>query len=198
MMAQHALKRELEKALRDKKTAHTVMVAHSQGCLLLRLVLEELVNADPAGKGTIRKAMLNRLCVFTFGNPSLDWKLEINSEDPITVPGDDQNSKDPKHLSSHVLRTEHFANISDFVATLGVLSEKDLEKRQESGYPSDCVFTNRENNWIGHLFGTQYSLDPSDYKDEKSQKQGQKSWLLACSGGVSMEKVKTSLSRPRL
>ncbi|KAL5362220.1 hypothetical protein BJX96DRAFT_99415 [Aspergillus floccosus] len=65
-----------------------VLIAHSQGCLLLRLGLEELGKDEH-----IRKRMLNRLCVFTFGNPSLDWTV-----------------------SRYCHRTEHFANRKDFVA----------------------------------------------------------------------------------
>ncbi|PVH79240.1 hypothetical protein DL98DRAFT_389833, partial [Cadophora sp. DSE1049] len=177
--AQKALKMELEEALKlaDGTTcAHVVMIAHSQGCLLLRLVLEELVRA---GDQDIREAMLNRLCIFTFGNPSIDWKLETNSEGPNqTFSG--QESKDLTHLSSHVLRTEHFANKEDFVAKLGVLCEK---KPENSGFADDCVFINKKERWIGHLFGTQYSLNPDDYKDAN----GQNSWLLTCQGGRSME-----------
>jgi hypothetical protein len=188
-MAQEALKEELKKALKDETTStHVVMISHSQGCLLLRLVLEELLKesvaaSDPSVRD-MRKTMLNRLCVFTFGNPSIDWKLEMNDARPIEpLENGDQESKDLKHLSSHVLRTEHYANKEDFVAKLGVLSEN---KPENSGYANDCIFVNEEKDWIGHLFGAQYSLNPDDYKAN-----GQNSWLLACQGGRPMGDVKS-------
>lgn len=159
--AQGVLKDELDKALGDVKWAYIVMIAHSQGCLLLRLALEELVaGADK----TIRDAMRERLCVFTFGNPSLDWKLE-----KVKNGGSEE-------LHSYVCRTEHFANTNDFVAKLGVLS-KDPAEGQSSGYPSPSVFTNYENDGNGHLFGAQYSLVANHYKNDDSET----SWLLACS-----------------
>ncbi|KAK9327211.1 hypothetical protein V1520DRAFT_349429 [Lipomyces starkeyi] len=70
-----------------------------------------------------------------------------------------QNSGDIAHLSSYVLLKEHFANKEDFVAKLRVLSEK---KPENSGYLNDYVFINENEEWIGHLFGTQYSLEASN------------------------------------
>ncbi|KAJ9657255.1 hypothetical protein H2201_008236 [Coniosporium apollinis] len=184
MRAQKLLKKQLETALlaptKDGKGfAHIVMIAHSQGCLVLRLALEELVAEDCPG---IRKSMLQRLCVFTFGNPSVDWKLD--EPDSISPFNQDQGEKGVRHLSSHVLHTEHFANKLDFVAKLGVISE---HKQESSGYEQNCVFVNKESDWIGHLFGTQYSLDKQHYKDEKAVDSdpmtGDKSWLLNCGGG---------------
>ncbi|KAJ9663963.1 hypothetical protein H2201_005445 [Coniosporium apollinis] len=180
-IAQKTLKEQLITALEDLGPTHVVMIAHSQGCLLLSLALESLLN-DLVGTGDvkIRKTMLSRLCVFTFGNPSVDWKLEMDEGHSIEpLENSDQARKDLTYLSSHVLRTEHFANEKDFVARLGVLNEK---KPPDSGY--DYIFINKGKDWIGHLFGTQYSLDPNDYTEAN----GQISWLLACADAIPMRR----------
>ncbi|KAJ9657330.1 hypothetical protein H2201_008234, partial [Coniosporium apollinis] len=200
--AQEVLKKQLEQALgqtleteNGETSAHIVMIAHSQGCLLLRLALEELVKDAELN---FLETMQKRLCVFTFGNPSVDWKLDdrVKIKYPLTAQDcefcakklaeeeekkeKDKNDKDCRHLSSYILRTEHFANSVDFVAKLGVLSKS---IPTDSGY--DCVFINGKKDWIGHLFGSQYSLNPKDY----GTKSRQKSWLLACKGGESMKNV---------
>ncbi|EKG18571.1 hypothetical protein MPH_04169 [Macrophomina phaseolina MS6] len=169
-LAQESLKEQLQAALEQakdgKKYEYVVMIAHSQGCLVLRLVLEQLLDQ---GSESIHETMRERLCVFTFGNPSVDWKM------------------DPQH----VLRTEHFANKKDFVAQLGVISE---HKQADSGYEREYVFVNREKDWIGHLFGTQYSLDSRHYKDEYADERGEvtgyKSWLLGCMGGKPLSEAR--------
>src|ERR1700761_6281454 len=88
---------------------------------------------------------------------------------PLQNSGEGSISLDLELLRSHVLRTEHFANEADFVAKLGVLSDKNPLK---SGYTDDCVFTNRQAGWDGHLFGTQYSLHPAHYVEENGQNTG--------------------------
>ncbi|KAH6854063.1 hypothetical protein B0I37DRAFT_360974 [Chaetomium sp. MPI-CAGE-AT-0009] len=207
-MAQESLKKQLQVALeegRGSRYAHIVVIAHSQGCLLLRLALEELIISACQDTGNIRRTMLDRLCVFTFGNPSVDWKLECDSNKPIERL---KNSKqddnvDLGFLSSHVLCTEHFANETDFVAKLGVLSEH--KNQQDSGYEEECLFVNRGRDWIGHLFGTQYSLDYTDYKDQKKGEQtgdegqvtGGKSLLLTCQDGVSIQDARNRLMSRR-
>ncbi|KAM0282499.1 hypothetical protein ACHAQH_003013 [Verticillium albo-atrum] len=74
--AQQLLRQELSKALipeldnPNDEQDPIVVIAHSQGCLLLRLVLEEL--------SVIKKyqdVMQKRLMVMTFGNPSVDWDI---------------------------------------------------------------------------------------------------------------------------
>jgi hypothetical protein len=188
--AQAVLEEELKKAL-NGNDEHIVMIAHSQGCLLLRLALEKLIK-DP----NFRRKMMRWLCVFTFGNPSVDWKVDdgVETRSPILA-GDcgvfegvaeegETGGKCYRHLSAYTLRTEHFANSRDFVAKLGVLSES---RPTDSGY--DCVFINKNNDWIGHFFGSQYSLSAEDYEPES----GQTSWLLACEGGNSMADVKSGL-----
>ncbi|KAJ2892888.1 hypothetical protein MKZ38_009266 [Zalerion maritima] len=176
--AQESLMKQLEGALKEAKTkggrhvgAHVVMIAHSQGCLLLRLVLDELVTSGRAESLDTSE----NLSVFTFGNPSIHWKVEGMSSDSAR-----------HYLSSHSARTEHFANEEDFVASLGVLrsyqalDDGDAQKR---GYSSDVVFVNRESTWKnGHMFGAQYSLDPYHYRKTPD------SWLLACKN-LSMVKV---------
>lgn len=150
-LAQSQLVAQLRKALAEENVTHVVIVAHSQGCLILRLALEELI----AGTGGIGGSgpPENRLCVFTFGNPSVDWER-------ITSP------ENERKLSKLVLRTEHFANNKDFVASLGVLGNS--VKEDDYG----IIFKNTTQS--GHLFGAQYSLDEQAYEN------GTKSWLLGC------------------
>ncbi|RAK82826.1 hypothetical protein BO79DRAFT_162432, partial [Aspergillus costaricaensis CBS 115574] len=172
--AQKVLHTELLKALEEAPaTQHVIIIAHSQGCLLLRCVLEDLITAATKNS-TIRGKLQGQLCVFTFGNPSLHWKTQ--GKYPIIADTDGTN------LSSHVLRTEHFANRRDFVARLGVLSE-------DSEYGSDEIFINENEDWIGHLFGTQYSFNSDHYQNSHHQH----SWLLGCRFGKKLNDVKSKL-----
>ncbi|OMP84365.1 hypothetical protein BK809_0000372 [Diplodia seriata] len=157
-MAQMELANQLEAALLTKgERGHAykkvVMIAHSQGCLVLRLALEDL---RAQRSKALDEAMRERLCVFTFGNPSVDWLGE---------PDD-------------VLRTEHFGNEKDFVAHLGVFHDG---KPKDRGYKN--LFTNKEEGWVGHLFGAQYSLDCKHYTDEFEKRSSKRSWLLNCRQG---------------
>ncbi|KAJ3454634.1 hypothetical protein MRS44_013234 [Fusarium solani] len=86
-----------------------VMIAHSQACLVLRLALQTLVTEIPKGSPQ-RRIIKERLRIFTFGNPSVDWKVKNGTEHP---------------LSKYVNTTEHFANEADFVAMLGVVMHRD-------------------------------------------------------------------------
>lgn len=163
--AQKKLVESLRKAL-ARTAERIVVIAHSQGCLLLRLALGELVRtADPADLADLA----TRLCVFTFGNPSVDWDLDNSVPDTVAN----------RHLIDYVLRTEHFANTKDFVAKLGVLSRNPPVDPQFYGN----VFSNDNSAWVGHLFGAQYSLDPVHY----SLARGQTSWLLACDAHSAMQ-----------
>ncbi|UKZ49580.1 hypothetical protein TrVGV298_003827 [Trichoderma virens] len=197
--AQEKLKEQLEAALEQAGDGdgsvykHVVVIAHSQGCLLLRLALEELVVEDAAGTGNTRQTMLERLCVFTFGNPSVDWKLDL-PDDVVIAPlqNSGQSQMDLEFLSSHVLRTEHFANKVDFVAKLGVISE---HRRADSGYAPEHVFVNEDPDWIGHLFGTQYSLDSRYYRAEQTNGAiGDPSWLLTCRKKTSIRPARGEFS----
>jgi hypothetical protein len=187
--AQVALRRKLVEALATAEgDTKIVVIAHSQGCLLLRLALEDILvdrtSLFPASTPTesdletyarARQKMCTQLYVFTFGNPSVDWRVEARHQDSITQTefGTYQSGRNPAYLSSYVHRTEHFANEQDFVAKLGVLNPN---RPADSGYSN--VFINDQSTWIGHLFGTQYSLDPAHY-----QSNGQVSRLLACVPG---------------
>lgn len=123
LRAQESLRNQLETFLQrptegQRSYSHIVMIAHSQGCLILRLALKHLI----ANCGLdIRTSMLQRLCIFTFGNPSVNWQFCDGSQ-----------------LSSYVRRTEHFANEKDFVAKLGVLNE-----HKQPGYGADPIFVNK-------------------------------------------------------
>ncbi|GME60412.1 hypothetical protein BKCO1_37000155 [Neofusicoccum parvum] len=170
--AQIALVNQLEDALVKSDDGATykyvVMVAHSQGCLVLRLALEQLLKS---GSESVQKVMRERLCVFTFGNPSVEWKIG----------------------SAQVLHTEHFANEKDFVAKLGVMYD---DQQTERGFTN--VFVNKEKEWTGHLFGTQYSLKPQHYIDGFQVKGSNRSWLLNCLEGESIDVARVSfiLNRP--
>ncbi|KAH8654302.1 hypothetical protein BGZ61DRAFT_511002 [Ilyonectria robusta] len=165
MAAQGALSRELSAALQNEgSNGYIVMIAYSQGCLLLRLVLQKILRNKIHGD-----AMRARLRVFTFGNPSIDW-----------MGTDALGNRVP--LCEHVNCTEHFANERDFVAQLGVLRMDQEDDLRDLGYlhEESSLFINRGEDWIGHLFGTQYSLRSQDYVD------GDRSRLFACAGGTVM------------
>jgi len=163
MEAQSRLRYELETALwpsaseGETPSEYVVMIAHSQGCLLLRQVLQDLLHAYPR-EHERRKDMKSRLRVFTFGNPSMDWKAKDGS--------------DKKPLHEYVDHTEHFANAKDFVAQLGIL--RPGKSSAESGYEPECTFVNSDADGKGHLFGAQYSLRWEDYGN------GENSKLLNC------------------
>jgi hypothetical protein len=109
--AQELLREELRKRLTNDAAnvnPYIIMIAHSQGCLLLRRVLEDLI-APATTDPSLSHTMQTRLCVFTFASPSLHWKTQKSHPSP-------PHDLDGTYLSSHVLRTEHFANRRDFVA----------------------------------------------------------------------------------
>ncbi|KAL8354990.1 hypothetical protein RB601_000676 [Gaeumannomyces tritici] len=153
--AQKELKAELERALwppADDPPAKVVMIAHSQGCLLLRLVLQTLVLEC----GHTRRAdMRQRLRVFTFGNPCVDWRVAVDGGTG-------------RFLSEYAWVTEHFAHTADFVARLGVVGH-------QPGYDKDSVFYSKGGK--GHLFGAHYPLGMGSYHN------GKKSVLLKAVSG---------------
>jgi hypothetical protein len=129
--AERLLKESLELMLRPGRAGtDTVVVAHSQRCLVLRLVLEDLVNN---GGGAMRDRMRQHLRVNTFGNPSINWRVE---NDPV------------RELCSFARSTEHFANRANFVAQLAVVGPHNEAVGADNGYSN--VFVNE--NWKGHLF----------------------------------------------
>jgi hypothetical protein len=154
--AQGQLSQVLRDALSDSATSKRdiIMIAHSQGCLLLRLTIEQIhFDAD----SELRDIMHSHLRVYTFGNPAYDWDVH-----------------------AYTASTEHFANELDYVAKLGVLrkfssdpneaAESELEycSRCRAGddkhllAPKQLVFVNNQHQ-TGHLFGSQYSLQARDY-----------------------------------
>ncbi|KID82987.1 hypothetical protein MGU_09744 [Metarhizium guizhouense ARSEF 977] len=143
--AQNSLELELSDALwptNGSAPDKVVMIAYSQGCLLLRLVLQTLVKHNPNGSQK-RRDMKERLRVFTFGNPSLDWRAMGETYTP---------------LHECVKVTEHFAHQVDFVAMLGVVTHRD---DPDSGYQSGSVYYS--NNGRAHLFGAHYPLGAEAY-----------------------------------
>jgi hypothetical protein len=136
----------------EKSGKDIIMIAHSQGCLLLRLTLEELF---PEENGRFQAVMQKHLHVYTFGNPAYDWDVH-----------------------AYAARTEHFANELDYVAKLGVLrqysSDDNESAENDLTYCSQCrggdkthlpkqlIFVNNKKQ-SGHLFGSQYSLQAKDY-----------------------------------
>ena len=109
----------------------------------------------------------SRLRVFTFGNPSIDWMVIDTAGNSV-------------RLSQYVNHTEHFANERDFVAKLGVVRGYQSLDTGFMDHQGSLTFINRGQEWIGHLFGTQYSLRPQHYGN------GNNSRLLACAGGVAI------------
>jgi hypothetical protein len=158
---------------------------------VLRSALQDLVLGQTPhlrGAGTpahvkFRGKMRSRLLVFTFANPSVDWKVETNPTPLASHAGEDV---DMSHLSSHVRCTEHFANEEDFVARLGVLSSS---MPPNSGYSN--IFINRDRACTGHLFGTQYSLDQGHYVDIDGLPNGHNSLLLKCVPGELISCIST-------
>lgn len=157
--AQRALEREIRSALWPKDANKTpppkklVLLCHSQGCLLTRLTLQALVEENREGSQR-RADMRDKLRVFPFANPSMDWRVV-------------DNNGHPQSLGNFAHTTEHFAHERDFVAMLGVMSHKDNPKL---GFHNDTskVFPSRKG--VGHLFGAHYSLRPEDYVDGEESK----------------------------
>lgn len=154
--AQATLSQALRASLTESKTTRKdiIMIAHSQGCLLLRLALEEIFSDTEEDFQAVMRAHLH---VSTFGNPAYDWDVH-----------------------AYAASTEHFANELDYVAKLGVLRQfssdpnegvnNDLtycsrckagdEKHLQT--PKQLIFVNNKRQ-SGHLFGSQYSLQARDY-----------------------------------
>jgi hypothetical protein len=145
MQAQKVLYDELKHALWavDAGDSYSVIViAHSQGCLLLRLALQKLVQ-ETTEQSQERRDMQRRLKLFTFGNPSVEWRIV-------------DEKKKIRQLDEFAAVTEHFAHEADFVARLGVVTDED------SGYNRNSVFYSKDGR--GHLFGAHYSLYADAYQ----------------------------------
>lgn len=162
--AQEKLKKKLKAALDSEKKKKIVMIAYSQGCLLLRLVLREFIqNAEP----DFIKKMKAKLRIFTFGNPCTNWNCGNNNMNNI------------KNLDEYACRTEHIANRADFVAKLGVVRPANTQ------YDKSHLFINEK--WIGHQFGSQYSLDAIDYGIQTDDPAERRSQLLDVIGSKPIE-----------
>ncbi|KAM0326683.1 hypothetical protein ACHAQA_006553 [Verticillium albo-atrum] len=157
--AQEVLIKELSAALwptDSKPPTKVVMVAHSQGVLILRLALQRMIRDHAAGTQR-REEMKERLHVFTFGSPSVDWQVVDAGLQP---------------LSDYAKVTEHFAHEVDFVAMLGVVTHSGSAG---TGYDGGSIFYS--NGGRGHLFGAHYPLGAESYDG------GQRSNLLKAVGG---------------
>jgi len=155
--AQKALEHEIRSALwpKDGSTPpqKLVLLCHSQGCLLTRLTLQALVEENREGSQR-RADMREKLRVFPFANPSMDWRVVDNN-------GHTQS------LGNFAHTTEHFAHERDFVAMLGVVSHLDNPKL---GFRNDTSEVYLSKAGVGHLFGAHYSLNPEDYVDGEESK----------------------------
>lgn len=146
--AQECLEKELTDALWPTDSSASdkvIMIAHSQGCLILRLVLQKLVSENPVGLQSMRD-MKKRLRVFTFGNPSIDWLATTSIGEPA------------QSLGEYASVTEHFAHEVDFVARLGIVTHS---ADPDSGYDADSIFYSKKGR--GHLFGAHYPLAENAY-----------------------------------
>ena len=146
-----AAQRLLERELRDavwpadgRDPGKVVMIAHSQGCLVLRLALQTLVVENPGGSQR-RMEMKQRLRIFTFANPGIDWRVMDGAE---------------HSLSEYASLTEHFTHEADFVAVLGIVTHW---ADRGSGYDEDSIFFSKEGR--GHLFGAHYPLRAEAYEN---------------------------------
>ena len=145
--AQRLLERELRNAVwpaDGRDPGKVVMIAHSQGCLVLRLALQTLVVENPEGSPR-RREMKQRLRVFTFANPGIDWRVMDGAE---------------HSLSEYASLTEHFTHEADFVAVLGIVTHW---PDRGSGYDEGSIFFSKDGR--GHLFGAHYSLRPEAYEN---------------------------------
>ncbi|KFA68031.1 hypothetical protein S40285_09329 [Stachybotrys chlorohalonatus IBT 40285] len=139
-MLEHVLRETLwpvGEAAPDK----VIMIAHSQGCLILRLALQRLVTE------TTGSDLKEKLGIFTFGNPSIDWEVIKDGQQ--------------QPLDNYVALTEHFAHEKDYVAKLGVVSHKD-------DYHGGSTFFSKEMK--GHLFGAHYPLAANAYDEGKDSR----------------------------
>jgi hypothetical protein len=117
--AQGKLEDQLDKAVKEEGDIKVIVIAHSQGCLLLRLVLQKFVREGRDLQG---------FQFFTFGNPCYDWDLPntehfANKEDFVAqlgVLGDGQtNYRGPifKNTSwtGHLFGAQYSLDPKDYV-----------------------------------------------------------------------------------
>jgi hypothetical protein len=123
----------IEQALRNSESTDIIrFISHSQGTIIANLVIQKLYyNLSLTGN----KHLLNRLHVHTFACVSKDF---INPEGLLGC-------------------LEHYVNINDPVAILGILNTFP----EISPYYNGSIFINF-NGW-GHLFNKYYSLESENY-----------------------------------
>ncbi|KAH7007932.1 uncharacterized protein B0I36DRAFT_343067 [Microdochium trichocladiopsis] len=161
--AQEALYNEVHNTLWPKdgsvKPNKVVLICHSQGCLLTRLTLQQLVSDYPDDSPE-REDMRTKLRVFPFANPSMDWRVVDDGA--------------IQYLGNSTHTTEHFAHRVDFVAMLGVISNFEDKTSGFDDQNSKVFVSIPEPKLgrpaVGHLFGAHYSLDPIAYEDGKHSK----------------------------
>jgi hypothetical protein len=70
----------------------------------------------------------------------------------------------------------------------GVVDGNQEEELRQAGYiyNRSSLFINHGEDWVGHLFGTQYSLRVEHYEERECSKDGRCSKLLTCAGGRAM------------
>lgn len=119
--------------LRDNNVKTVKLIAHSQGTIVASLVVQKLFVELSY---TREQDCLKKLEVYTFANVCRDF---IN-------PG------------GLVKRIEHYANIRDPIAKLGILNTKAGNRIE-----GNLFINERKNGGRGHLFNSFYSLNDEDY-----------------------------------
>lgn len=139
--------------LLDPTVNKVVIIAHSQGGIIISLVLDQLFTEMPANA-------MSKLEIYTFGsaashfsNPlvSPSSETEISSVPPSPAKVHFDRPRQPKHVISHI---EHYANEKDMVPRWGVLHcvQSVLNNRY-----AGSVFVRMGGS--GHMFNQHY-MDP--------------------------------------
>ena len=129
----HLTTRVLLPVLRDNNVKKVRLIAHSQGTIVAYLVMQKLFVELSS---TREQNCLKKLEVYTFANVCRDF---IN-------PG------------GLVKRIEHYVNLRDPVARLGILNGGAGNRIE-----GDIFINERRNGGKGHLFNSFYSLNSEDY-----------------------------------
>lgn len=146
----------INKYVENKDINEIIVIAHSQGCIILDLAIKRI------HRDMINKKNMSNFKIYTFANPVLpeEFFKNVTNIDPTNV--------------------EHFYNKDDFVAGLGIST---LEVENEKTKIEDIIKKEGRKNYIsnvfcsvkcnsapkgeedksGHLFGTHYSLKKEDY-----------------------------------
>lgn len=141
------------KALSDPEKKHVVVIAHSQGTIIMANVLRTLIKESGKSLGNVEN--LKKLEIYTFGNCA----------DEMTYIPDLKTSK-----TNPVPWIENFANQYDLVARLGILAPK--KAKRKINIDGDRYVT--KDQW-GHFLNEHYlftrlDYDEVDYKPVKDKK----------------------------